>query len=244
MYENVGKQFSKNFDEMQNIKVVKSNGSKPNGGTFDVGGANNSDGEKCVSDGEKFESKVGATSGKIGETNMIDLALKTDGAEKDYQIVLHNRFLQIDENVNKRLRDAGFTNAQAQLVYDLAAEIMIPKIQEVVEEFRAYRELAKLEKYFGGEERFDEISRQIEMWAEKNVPADVYASLNSSFYGVVALYNMMSSGEPKVLNKSGVQPEPLTEKKLEEMMRDPKYWRDGDKEFIKKVSDGFKMLYD
>ena len=76
------------------------------------------------------------------------------------------------------------------------------------------------------------------------MPADVYASLNSSFYGVIALYNMMTSGEPKVLNKSGVQPETLTEKKLEEMMRNPKYWRDGDKEFIKKVSDGFKMLYD
>ncbi len=176
-------------------------------------------------------------------TDVLDLALKTDGAEKEYNIILHNRFLTIDKEVNKRLRSAGFTNEQAQLVYDLAGEIMIPKIQEVVEEFRAYRELAKLENYFGGEERFDEISRQISMWAEKNVPPEIYQSLNSSFYGVIALYNMMTSNEPKVMAKSGETQEVITEKKLKEMMQDPKYWRDGDKDFIKKVDDGFKFLY-
>ncbi len=176
-------------------------------------------------------------------TDVLDLALKTDGADKDYQIVLHNKFLQVDQNVNKRLKEAGFTNAQVQLVYDLAAEIMIPKIQEVIEEFRAYRELSKLENYFGGEERFDEISRQISLWAEKNVPQEIYNSLNSSFYGVLALYNMMTSNEPKVMAKSGESQCGITEKKLKEMMKDPKYWRDGDKDFIKKVDDGFKFLY-
>lgn len=176
-------------------------------------------------------------------TDVLDLALKTDGADKDYQIVLHNKFLQVDQNVNKRLKEAGFTNAQVQLVYDLAAEIMIPKIQEVIEEFRAYRELSKLENYFGGEERFDEISRQISLWAEKNVPQEIYNSLNSSFYGVLALYNMMTSNEPKVMAKSDESQCGITEKKLKEMMKDPKYWRDGDKDFIKKVDDGFKFLY-
>ena len=176
-------------------------------------------------------------------TDVLDLALKTDGADKDYQIVLHNKFLQVDQNVNKRLKEAGFTNAQVQLVYDLAAEIMIPKIQEVIEEFRAYRELSKLENYFGGEERFDEISRQISLWAEKNVPQEIYNSLNSSFYGVLALYNMMTSNEPKVMAKSAESQCGITEKKLKEMMKDPKYWRDGDKDFIKKVDDGFKFLY-
>ena len=175
--------------------------------------------------------------------DVLDLALKTDGGEKEYQIIIRNKFLAIDKDVNKRLRDAGFTNAQAQLVYDLAEEIMIPKIQEVVEEFRAYRELSKLENYFGGEERFDEISRQITLWAEKNVPQEIYQSLNSTYYGVIALYNMMTSDEPKVMGKSYVSGDVITEKKLKEMLQDPKYWRDGDKDFIKKVNDGFKFLY-
>ncbi len=177
------------------------------------------------------------------ENDVLDLALKTDGAEKGYEIVLHSEFLTIDEEVNKRLKQAGFTNEQAQLVYDLAAEIMIPKIKEVVDEFKLYKELAKLENYFGGEERFDEIARQISLWAEKNLPEDVYKSLNSSFYGVIALYNMMTSDEPKVMEKSGGAPDVITEKKLKEMMQDPKYWRDNDKDFIKKVNDGFKYLY-
>ena len=177
------------------------------------------------------------------ENDVLDLALKTDGAEKGYAIVLHSEFLTIDEEVNERLKQAGFTNEQAQLVYDLAAEIMIPKIREVVDEFKLYKELSKLESYFGGEERFDEIARQISLWAEKNLPEDIYKSLNSSFYGVVALYNMMTSGEPKVMEKSGVAPDVITEKKLKEMMQDPKYWRDNDKDFIKKVNDGFKFLY-
>ena len=53
----------------------------------------------------------------------------------------------------------------------------------------------------------------------------------------------MTSGEPKVMAKSGDAPDVITEKKLKEMMKDPKYWRDGDKDFIKKVDDGFKFLY-
>ena len=177
------------------------------------------------------------------EKDVLDLALKTDGAEKGYEIVLHSKFLTIDEEVNKRLKDAGFTNEQAQLVYDLAAEIMIPKIKEVADEFKLYKELEKLENYFGGEERFDEIARQISLWAEKILPEEIYKSLNTSFYGVVALYNMMISGEPKVMAKSCDAPDVMTEKKLKEMMQNPKYWRDGDKDFIKKVNDGFKFLY-
>ena len=104
---------------------------------------------------------------KSSDNDVLDLALKTDGAEKDYEIALKSEFLTIDEEVNKRLKNAGFTNEQAQLVYDLAAEIMIPKIKEVVDEFKLYKELSKLENYFGGEERFDEIARQISIWAGK-----------------------------------------------------------------------------
>ena len=182
---------------------------------------------------------------KDEEKNVLELALETDGPASDYNIVLHHKLLEVDSNLNKRLKEAGFTNAQAQLVYDLGAEIVMPAIESIYEQFRAYRELEKLEKYFGGEERFDEISRQILMWAEKNVPEEIYQSLNSSYYGVIALYNMMTSNnEPSMVNMNGENEDVLTEKKLRTMMCDPRYWRDGDKDFIKKVDDGFKNLYD
>ncbi|MBD5398888.1 hypothetical protein HDR60_05305 [bacterium] len=194
----------------------------------------------------ELEKKFSSCSKKKGDDkNILELALETEGPASDYNIVLHHKLLDIDENLNKRLKNAGFTNAQAQLVYDLGAEIVMPLIENIVEQFRAYRELEKLEKYFGGEERFDEISRQILMWAEKNVPEEIYESLNSSYYGVIALYNMMTSNnEPSMVNMNGEGESVLSEKKLRSMMSDPRYWRDGDKDFIKKVDEGFKNLYD
>lgn len=191
----------------------------------------------------ELEKKL--SSSKSEDKNVLELALETEGPAEDYNIIIHHKLMEVDKNVNKRLRAAGFTNSQAQLVYDLAAEYIMPTIEDIIEQFRSYRELEKLEKYFGGEERFDEISRQLLMWAEKNVPEEIYNSLNSSYYGVIALYNMMiSNNEPSMINMKGECEEVLTEKKLKSMMNDPRYWRDGDKDFIKKVDDGFKNLYD
>ena len=56
---------------------------------------------------------------------------------------------------------------------------------------------------------------------------------------------MMNGGnEPSMINMVGEKENILNEKKLKDMMNDPRYWRDGDKDFIKKVDDGFKNLYD
>lgn len=35
----------------------------------------------------------------------------------------------------------------------------------------------------------------------------------------------------------------LTDADLRRMMRDPKYWRDNDAEYIRKIENGFKKLY-
>lgn len=37
--------------------------------------------------------------------------------------------------------------------------------------------------------------------------------------------------------------ENITERELREMMRDPKYWRDQDPEYTRKIENGFKNLY-
>ncbi|MDR1476759.1 MAG: hypothetical protein LBI17_01365, partial [Rickettsiales bacterium] len=176
----------------------------------------------------ELEKKLGSAVADARDRNVLDLALETDGADKGYDIALHHRMLRIDEEVNGRLRNAGFTNAQAQLVYDLAAEVMMPMVEELVEEFRAYRELERLEEHFGGEERFNEISRQLTAWAQKNVPPEIFESLNSSYYGVLALYNMMSTSEPGLVGAAAAfGKDGLNDGKLRDMMRDPRYWRDG-----------------
>lgn len=152
---------------------------------------------------------------------------------------------QPDIDVNRRLHEKGFSPDQAQVVYDLAAERMMPMLKEVVAEFRAEREVEKLINHFGGSEQWRELSRQLLSFGQKNLPADVLDNLSSSYEGVLALERMMKSGaEPKMVGRKGAaMPGGLDEAELSSMMRDPKYWREKDPSFVAKVTQGFESLY-
>src|SRR5687767_10683983 len=63
-----------------------------------------------------------------------------------------------DPVLNHKLHEAGFTPEQAQLVYDLAAERLVPMIQQIAFEFEAEREVARLINHFGGEDAWREMS--------------------------------------------------------------------------------------
>ncbi|MDR1009313.1 MAG: hypothetical protein LBL52_03620 [Rickettsiales bacterium] len=175
--------------------------------------------------------------------SVLAMGLETSGAPSEYEIILKGGIIERDAEIDKRLAEAGFSNEQAQLVYDLAEETIVPAMMRVAAKFRASRELEKLENYFGGEDRFDEAARQISAWASKNVDAATLDALASSYWGVLALYNMMNSGEPGMLGAGRTADSATNEKKLRDMMSDPRYWRDNDVDFIKKVDDGFKNLY-
>nr|DAS10161.1 MAG TPA: hypothetical protein [Caudoviricetes sp.] len=159
-----------------------------------------------------------------------------------YQLKVPHPFLERDDEVLKRFYEHGFTNDQAQLVYDLASERVIPVLDELTVNFQAEKELERLASYFGGKERFNEVSRQISVWAKRNVSPEVYDALGSTSTGVITLYKMMSSDEP-VLNKDRDFGEELNEETLKKMMQDPRYWRDNDKAYIDKITRGFQKLY-
>ena len=53
---------------------------------------------------------------------------------------------------------------------------------------------------------------------------------------------MMQSMEPDVKTDKN-ETQNLTDSDLRRMMRDPKYWRDNDIEYIRKIETGFKKLY-
>ena len=141
-----------------------------------------------------------------------------------------------------RSYDCGFTNAQAQLVYDLANERVLPLLDELTVSFEAQKQLEKLYQEFGGEEKFEIISRQISTWAKANLKPEIYDALGSTAEGVKVLYSMMSSQEP-ILSKEFKSEEVLSENKLRKMMEDPRYWRDHDKAHIEQISKGFETLY-
>ena len=88
----------------------------------------------------------------------------------------------------------------------------------------------------------NEAMREINTFGERFLPRDAFDELCSTSQGIQGVYKMMQSMEPDVLtNKNEV--ENLTDDTLSDMMRDPKYWRDHDEEYIRKIENGFKKLY-
>ena len=118
----------------------------------------------------------------------------------------------------------------------------MPVLDEMAVNFEAEKQLDKLARHFGGRDKFNEISRSLSNWAQKNVNPEVYDALSSTSEGVIALYNMMTSSEP-LLSKEGGAVENLSESSLRKMMEDPRYWRDKDSAYIAKITRGFEKLY-
>lgn len=177
-------------------------------------------------------------------TSSDDNLLTLPASANEYQIVIsHDMFTQDDE-INQRLHEKGFSNEQVQIVYDLAAEKMVPLVLDIAREFEAERQMDRLIAAFGSKEKYAEISRQLLAFGQKNLPQDVLEGLGSSFEGVMALYRLMQSGKP-MATQLNTAPNDTTmdEATLRSMMRDPKYWRDKDQAFIKKVSDGFRQVF-
>lgn len=161
---------------------------------------------------------------------------------EDYCIDCSHGMFEPDAEVNRRLHARGMTQEQAQEVYNLAAEKMVPMIAHMAGDFRADREVEKLIAHFGGADQWREVSRQLLAFGQKNLPADVLDTLSSSFEGVLALHRMMKSEEPG-LKKAPAAPDAAGERELQSMMRNPRYWRERDPAYIAKVTEGFRKLY-
>lgn len=71
----------------------------------------------------------------------------------------------------------------------------------------------------------------------------MFQALSCSKEGVLTLYKMMNSNEPRVLKEKSAVSDVITEEGLRRMMQDPRYWKKNDPAYIKKIEDGFKKLY-
>ncbi len=148
-----------------------------------------------------------------------------------------------DPDVNAVLHRAGFTNTQAQVVYDLARHYVVPKLQDSEKNIEAATVKGSLEEYFGGKERWTTVSRQLGDWGRTHLPEDVMEAMTSSFEGIQALHRMMAADEPGISHRTDGNAGDLNEKKLKELMAEPKYWRDQDPAMVAKVRAGFERLY-
>jgi hypothetical protein len=158
-----------------------------------------------------------------------------------YEITPPHELCGPDPEVNRRLHEAGFSCRQAQLVYDLAAERLLPLIAEAAAEFEAGKQRDKLHAEFGGEERFRRLAPQIAAWGRTNLPEPVFGALAVTAEGVLAMHRMMAAKEP-VLSRDAAADAAPDEAELRKMMRDPRYWRSREPDFVKRVTEGFRRL--
>ena len=170
-------------------------------------------------------------------------ALGVPNTPEDYCIDCSHGLFDADTDINQRLHAKGFNPEQVQEVYDLAAEKLVPMIIDLAREYEADRQVERLTAHFGGPEKWQATAKQLLAFGQKNLPANVLQGLASSFEGVLALAQMAQAKQPFSL-RQGEATADLSDKALQAMMRDPKYWRDRDPALMTKVADGFKSLYE
>ena len=85
---------------------------------------------------------------------------------------------QADAEMNRRMHAAGFTPAQVQLVYDLAAERLVPLVEEMAAEFEPTARSSGWSPISAARRRWREVSRQMLAWARRNLPAEAVEGLS------------------------------------------------------------------
>jgi hypothetical protein len=191
----------------------------------------------------KLSSMIPAP-GEDGESRMRVLrALGVPETPDAYEVDVSHGLFDVDDTINCRLHEKGFTPEQVQEVYNLAAEKMVPALLEMTRELQADREVERLVSAFGGPEKWREVSRQLLAYGKKTLPPEVLGSLACSFEGVMALYRMMQAQEPGMAIRQADNAATQNEGDLRALMRDPRYWREKDPSFVAQVTSGFQRMY-
>ena len=147
-----------------------------------------------------------------------------------------------DENLRQKFFDIGLTSTQVEKIYDIANEFLSPVISDIFSFQDETSAMNELKTFFGNEEKMNDALRAINTFGERFLPRDAFDALCATPQGIQSMYKMMQSMEPNVQTDKN-QTQNLSDEELRRMMRDPKYWRDGDTEYIRKIENGFKKLY-
>ena len=153
----------------------------------------------------------------------------------------HNEMFD-DENIRAKFYEIGLTNNQVEKIYGIAQEFLSPVVSEIFSLQQEADAMSELKKFFGSDEKMHDALIEIKSFGEKFLPHDAFDELCASPQGIQGMYKMMQSMEPHVETSGNVN-EKLSDDDLRRMMRDPKYWRDHDAEYIRKIENGFKKLY-
>ena len=147
-----------------------------------------------------------------------------------------------DESVRNKFHEIGLTKKQVEKIYDIAENFLQPTLKNLFEMQSESNAINELKNFFGSTQKMNDAMQEINAFGEKFLPASAFEELCSTPQGIQGIYKMMQSMEPEVLTDKNVN-ENLTDDDLRNMMKDPKYWRDQDPEYVRKIENGFKKLY-
>ncbi len=162
---------------------------------------------------------------------------------EDYKISVDTDMFESDPALNERLHAAGFNNDQAQLVYDLALEHLIPIAEQLSHTLDHKAQTDRLETYFGGRKQWADMERQLQNWGRSNLSLEAFESMSSNFNGVLSMHRMMAKNEPAIMAGHNPSSSLHTESELKSMMKDPRYWRDQNPAYVEQIRQGFEALY-
>lgn len=147
-----------------------------------------------------------------------------------------------DDAVREKFREIGLTCGQVEKIYAIAEEFLSPVLSDLFAMQSETNAMLELKDFFGGTEKMNDALRAINAFGEKFLPRDAFDALCTTPQGIQGVYKMMQSMEPSVSTEKNSS-ENLSDSDLRRMMRDPKYWRDADPEYVRKIENGFKQLY-
>ncbi len=147
-----------------------------------------------------------------------------------------------NDTVRQKFLEIGLTSPQVEKIYQIASEFLSPIVGEIFSVQNESNAISELRNFFGGDEKMRDALNAIDAFGTRFLPADAFDAMCSTPQGIQGIYKMMQSMEPDVKTDKNAT-EILSDNDLRRMMRDPKYWRDSDPEYVRKIENGFKKLY-
>ena len=147
-----------------------------------------------------------------------------------------------DENLREQFLQIGLTKTQVEKIYNIANEYLSPIISELFSVQDESVAINELKNFFGDAQKMNDALHAINEFGTRFLPRAAFDELCATPQGIQSVYKMMQSMEPDVKTDKN-ETQNLTDSDLRRMMRDPKYWRDNDVEYIRKIENGFKKLY-
>lgn len=147
-----------------------------------------------------------------------------------------------DDSLRENFFEIGLTSSQVEKIYQIAEEFLTPVLSELFDMQNETSAINELKNFFGDDDKMRDALRAINAFGERYLPRDAFDAMCATPQGIRAVYAMMQSMEPSIETDDGTSKN-LTDDMLRRMMRDPKYWRDQDPEYVRKIENGFKKLY-